>query len=77
MAFQNFYDKTPLSGAQQRPAFLPVTVDCRQAKVTLLESDVEAYPGMFVQAKECSLNSEFAPSPAEMASYPWRKRSYV
>ena len=77
MAFQNFYDETTLSGAQQRPAFLPVTVDCRKAKVTLLESDVEAYPGMFVQSKEGSLNAEFAPYPAEMAYYPWRKMSYV
>ena len=77
MAFQNYYDETSLSKAQQRPAFLPATIDCGKAKVTLLESDVEAYPGMFVQAKEGSLNAEFASYPAEMAYYPWRKMSYV
>ena len=49
MAFQNIYHATPLSEAQPKPAFLPVTVDCGKAKVTILESDLEAYPGMFVQ----------------------------
>ena len=51
MAFQNIYDVTPLSKAQPRLAFLPVTVDCGKAKVTILESDLEAYPGMFVQSQ--------------------------
>lgn len=48
MAFQNTYDVKPLSEARRQLAFLPVTVDCGNVKVTLLESDLEAYPGMFV-----------------------------
>lgn len=58
MAFQNIYDVTPLSLAQSKPAFLPVTVDCGKAKLTLLESDLEAYPGMFVQAGEKGMRIE-------------------
>ena len=51
MAFQNTYDETPLAQAQDVPAFLPVTIQkdgCVGAKVTLLESDLRQYPGMFV-----------------------------
>ena len=47
MAYQNVYDITPLSKAQPKLAFLPVTVDCGSVKLTLLESDLEAYPGMY------------------------------
>lgn len=52
MAFQNIYDVTPLSKAQPKVAFLPVTVDCGKTKLTLLESDLEAYPGMFVESQK-------------------------
>ena len=52
MAYQNVYDITPLSKAQPKLAFLPVTVDCGSVKLTLLESDLEAYPGMFVQSQQ-------------------------
>ena len=51
MAFQNTYDETPIAQAQDVPAFLPVTIEkdgCVGAKVTLLESDLRQYPGMFV-----------------------------
>ena len=51
MAFQNTYHETPLAQAQDLPAFLPVTIEkdgCVGAKVTLLESDLRQYPGMFV-----------------------------
>ena len=48
MAFQNYYDETPLSKASDVPAFLPATVEVGGTKVTLLESDLEAYPGMFL-----------------------------
>lgn len=53
MAFQNTYHKTSLDEAQDLPAFLPVTIEkngCVAAKVTLLESDLRQYPGMFVMA---------------------------
>ena len=79
MAYQNVYDITPLSKAQPKLAFLPVTVDCGSVKLTLLESDLEAYPGMFVQSQQgkCGLKGVFAPYPAKTDFYPWRKQEYV
>ena len=79
MAFQNVYDITPLSKAQPKLAFLPVTVDCGSVKLTLLESDLEAYPGMFVQSHQgkYGLKGVFAPYPAKTDFYPWRKQEYV
>ena len=79
MAFQNVYDITPLSKAQPKLAFLPVTVDCGSVKLTLLESVLEAYPGMFVQSQQgkYGLKGVFAPYPAKTDFYPWRKQEYV
>ena len=77
MAFQNFYDHTSLSQAKPLPAFLPVTVDCGRAKVTLTESDLEAYPGMFVQASNARLSAHFAHYPTQTDFYPWRRQQYV
>lgn len=79
MAYQNVYDITPLSKAQPKLAFFPVTVDCGSVKLTLLESDLEAYPGMFVQSQQgkYGLKGVFAPYPAKTDFYPWRKQEYV
>ena len=79
MAFQNVYDITPLSKAQPKLAFLPVAVDCGSVKLTLLESDLEVYPGMFVQSQQgkYGLKGVFAPYPAKTDFYPWRKQEYV
>ena len=79
MAYQNVYDIIPLSKAQPKLAFLPVTVDCGSVKLTLLESDLEAYPGMFVQSQQVKygLKGVFAPYPAKTDFYPWRKQEYV
>lgn len=79
MAYQNVYDITPLSKAQPKLAFLPVTVDCGSVKLTLLESDLEAYLGMFVQSQQgkYGLKGVFAPYPAKTDFYPWRKQEYV
>lgn len=79
MAYQNVYDIIPLSKAQPKLAFLPVTVDCSSVKLTLLESDLEAYPGMFVQSQQgkYGLKGVFAPYPAKTDFYPWRKQEYV
>ena len=79
MAYQNVYDIIPLSKAQPRLAFLPVTVDCGSVKLTLLESDLEAYPGVFVQSQQgkYGLKGVFAPYPAKTDFYPWRKQEYV
>ena len=69
MAFQNVYDITPLSKAQPKLAFLPVTVDC-SVKTDPVESDLEAYPGMFVQSQQgkYGLKGVFAPYPAKTDS---------
>ena len=79
MAYQNVYDITPLSKAQPKLAFFPVTVDCGSVKLTLLESDLEAYPGMFVQSQQgkYGLKGVFAPYPDKTDFYPWRKQEYV
>ena len=79
MAYQNVYDITPLSKAQPKLAFLPVTVDCGSVKLTLLEFDLEAYPGVFVQSQQgkYGLKGVFAPYPAKTDFYPWRTQEYV
>jgi len=77
MAFQNIYDETLLDTAVNRIAFLPATVDCGAAKVTLLESDLRSYPGMFVRANGHFLQGVFAPYPKKMDYYKWRGMSYV
>ena len=77
MAFQNIYDETAIDTAEQKPVFLPATVDCGKAKVTILESDLVSYPGMWLQADGDCLKALFAKYPQEMAYYPWRGMSYV
>ncbi|MBQ9636623.1 MAG: glycoside hydrolase family 97 protein [Prevotella sp.] len=85
MAFQNTYDETLLSQAQDTPAFLPATVQkdgCSSAKVTILESDLRNYPGMFLRSQgapnsQKRLSAVFAPYPKRMEYYKWRGMSYV
>ena len=84
MAFQNTYHETMLSEAQDTPAFLPVTIEkdgCVGAKVTILESDLRQYPGMFVKVEKNqsfqTLKGLFAPYPKKMEYYRWRGMSYV
>ena len=80
MAFQNIYDATTLSQAASKLAFLPVTIDYANGiKLTLLEADLENYPGMFVesQGNEHRLQGKFAPYPAKTDFYPWRQQEYV
>jgi alpha-glucosidase len=80
MAFQNIYDITPVSKANPLPAFLPLTVAYDNGlKLTLLESDLEAYPGVFVSADSTAntLNGVFAHYPSATDFYPWRKQEYV
>lgn len=77
MAFQNIYASTPLDSANSLPAFLPATIDCGDAKVTILESDVVSYPGMFLSACDNVLSASFAHHPKTMDYYPWRHMSHV
>ena len=77
MAFQNYYEETPLSKAGNVPAFLPATVDCGGTKVTLLESDLEAYPGMFLQPSDISLQAIFPPYPKTYRMSQRRQQMHV
>jgi alpha-glucosidase len=79
MAYQNTYSETPLSAARTLPAFLPASVDCGRQRVTLMEADLESYPGMFVASDTLShsLHGVFAPYPAQTDYYPWRRQQYV
>ncbi len=77
MAFQNTYHETLLRDARPLPAFLPATVDCGNDKVTILESDLRSYPGMFLKADGDKLTAIFPPYPKKMDYYKWRGMSYV
>ena len=81
MAFQNLYTKATLKGIDTNQiAFLPITVDCEDGlKMTLLESDLEGYPGMFIKGdgKNCTLQGTFAKYPTEMKSFPPRAMKRV
>lgn len=82
MAFQNIYTKATVEEAdEENIAFLPVTVDCGGGlKMTLLESDLEKYPGMFIQGcsdKNHSLQGTFAKYPSEFKSFPPRAMKRV
>ena len=80
MAFQNTYDVKPLSMTSITPAFLPATIDYGKGlKLTILESDLESYPGMFVQSQGVgkSLKGVFAKLPSATDQNAWRKQEYV
>ena len=81
MAFQNLYTETTLSKAiTDNLSFLPITIDYgKELKMTILESDLEKYPGMFIKAhgKKLSLKGHFAPYPKEMEIHPARCMTYV
>ncbi len=77
MAFQATYDVAPLSKAKDLLAFSPLTVDCGKAKVTIMESNLEAYPGMFLEAEDLGFEAEFSKYPKTTDFYPWRMQEYV
>ena len=56
MAFQNYYDETLLSEAQDKLAFLPATIESGPVKVTILESDLRSYPGMFLKKDQARIS---------------------
>lgn len=76
-AFQNTYTHTKLDSAKSKPAFLPATVDCYTAKVTILESDIVSYPNMWLTPEGGKLKATFANYPRKMAYHPQRRMSYV
>ena len=77
MAFQNTYDETILSEAKDKFAFLPATIESGGVKVTILESDLRSYPGMFLKPEGLHLKAAFAKYPKKMGYYKWRGMSYV
>ena len=76
-AFQNYYDETTVSKAQDKLIFLPLTLSVGNVKVTLLESDLRSYPGMFMKASDDRLSAVFAPYPKRMEYHKWRGMTYV
>lgn len=80
MAFQNQYTVAPINNAKDNLAFLPVAIDAGNGrKITILEADLESYPGMFVKADTVVgiLYGKFAPYPKNYDYYPWRRQKYV
>ena len=77
MAFQATYDVEPLSKASNVLAFTPLTVDCGSAKVTIMESDLEAYPGLFLKSNGKGFNGYFSKYPKTTDFYEWRVQEYV
>ena len=77
MAFQNTYHETLLSETKDKYIFLPATIESGNVKVTILESDLRAYPGMFLKVEGHQLKAAFAKYPNKMAYYKWRGMSYV
>ena len=77
MAFQATYAKAPVSRQSSLLAFLPVTIDETVRKVTIMESDLEAYPGMFLHAEGLNLKASFAKYPKTTDHYQWRDQLYV
>ena len=65
-SFENEYTTEPLSKLNtQRLMFLPLVVDLNDGvKVCITESDLENYPGLYLQAtNSAQLKSQFAPYP--------------
>lgn len=82
MAFQNTYTVSTVKEAEaDNIAFLPITLDCGdEVKMTLLESDLESYPGMFIEkgnGESCSLKATFARYPKALKRFPPRAMTKV
>lgn len=79
-AFQNIYTSSKLSEAPTNNiAFLPVTVDLEKGvKLTVLESDLEAYPGMSIEANQTtSFRGAFARYPQKTKIHPTRCQLFI
>ncbi len=81
MAFQNTYKTARLSQADvTSPAFLPASISADGGRrITILESDQQAYPVMFVRPEsgKSVLKGEFPHYPSAMSRYPGRQQDYV
>jgi len=83
MAFQSTYDTNKLSiQPQDNLGYLPLTLDCStdafpELKLTIMESDVESYPCMFIKPYGTSVNGVFSNYPKSFDYYSWRYQKYV
>ena len=92
MAFQNVYHETVLAEAADKLVFLPATIETGGVKVTIMESDLRSYPGMFLtpstlhpstalvgsaDENPSTLSAVFPPYPKTMEHYAWRGMTYV
>ena len=77
MAFQNIYTADTLSHLSEQWAFLPVTLDLKEAKVTITEADLETYPGLFLKPSGDKLSGTLARYPKSMTYYNHRGMSHV
>ena len=70
------------SQTQDNLGYLPLTIDCGndaqpELKLTIMESDVESYPCMFVKPIDTNISGVFANYPKSFDYYPWRYQKYV
>ncbi len=77
MAFQATYQVERLSKQSPTLAFLPLTVDCGAAKLTIMESDVRNYPGMFVEVLDKWMAGKFSCFPKAFDQSPRRQQRFV
>ena len=83
MAFQATYNVDLLSKQpSDNLGFLPLTVCCGddhnpELKLTLMESDLEDYPGMFIRPSGNTLQGWFSSYPSSFDYYAWRVQKYV
>ena len=83
MAFQAIYNVERLSHQPtDNLGFLPITISCGdeknpELKLTLMESDLEHYPGMFVRPDGKTVNGWFSRYPRTFDYYTWRVQKYV
>lgn len=79
-SFENLYATEPLSKVNRKTlAFTPTTLDLGGGrKLTLAESDLESYPGMFLKATEgTGFTGVFAPVPVKLEADPSAKQEKV
>ncbi len=78
-SFENLYNVLPLSKVDTKKlAFTPTAVCLDESrKLTIAESDVERYPGMFLRSKGNGFSGEFAPYPAAVSVASNKHQEYV
>jgi alpha-glucosidase len=79
-SFENLYATEPLSKVNRKTlAFTPTTLDLGGGrKLTLAESDLESYPGMFLKATEGrGFTGVFAPVPVKLEADPSARQEKV